>query len=53
MRYLRFFFSVGAARVAATLISAATLPFLVRAVGVEGFGRWSYVLAVVGFLTSS
>ena len=49
LRYLRFLLSMGAARGAATLISAATLPFLVRVVGVDGFGRWNYVLAVIGF----
>ena len=48
-RYLRLLLSVGGARTAGMLISAATFPFLVRMVGVEGFGRWSYVLAVVGF----
>jgi O-antigen/teichoic acid export membrane protein len=49
LRYLKFFVSVGGARTAGILISAATFPFLVRMLGVEGFGRWSYVLAVVGF----
>jgi O-antigen/teichoic acid export membrane protein len=49
LRYLKFFVSVGAARTAGLLISAATFPFLVRMLGVESFGRWSYVLAVVGF----
>lgn len=49
MRYVQYFLSVAGARFAAMLLSAATFPFLVRVIGVEGFGRWSYVLAVVGF----
>ena len=49
LRFVQYFVSVAGARFAATLLSAATFPFLVRVIGVEGFGRWSYVLAVVGF----
>lgn len=49
LRHFQNFASVAGARFAAMLLSAATFPFLVRMIGVEGFGRWSYVLAVVGF----
>jgi len=48
-RFVGFLLSVGGARVAGTLISTATFPFLVRMLGVETFGIWSYVLATVAF----
>ena len=37
------------ARVAGTLLTAATFPFLVRRLGVDTYGLWSYVVSVCGF----
>ena len=37
------------ARVVGTLLTAATFPFLVRRLGVDVYGLWSYVVAVCGF----
>jgi PST family polysaccharide transporter len=33
-----------------TLLTAATFPFLVRRLGVDVYGLWSYVVAVCGFI---
>jgi len=49
LRYGGFVLSVTAARVVGTLLSAATFPFLVRRLGVDVYGLWSYVIAVCGF----
>ena len=49
MRYGGFALSVTTARVAGTAISAATFPFLVRRLGVDTYGLWSYVAAVCAF----
>ena len=37
------------ARVVGTILTAATFPFLVRRLGVDVYGLWSYVVAVCGF----
>ncbi|HYW36644.1 MAG TPA: oligosaccharide flippase family protein [Terriglobales bacterium] len=37
------------ARVVGAIIAAATFPFLVRRLGVDIYGLWSYVVAVCGF----
>ena len=42
--------SVGGARVAGIAITSLTFPFLVRRLGVEIYGLWSYVIAVCAFL---
>lgn len=49
LRYGGFVVSLTTARLAGTLITAATFPFLVRRLGVDVYGIWSYVVAVVGF----
>lgn len=49
LRYGGFVASVTTARVVGTLLTAATFPFLVRRLGVETYGLWSYVVAVCGF----
>jgi len=49
-RYGGFVFSVGGARVVGILITSATFPYLVRHLGVEMYGLWSYVVAVCAFL---
>jgi polysaccharide transporter, PST family len=49
LRYGGFVASVTTARVVGTLISAATFPFLVRRLGVDTYGLWSYVVAVCSF----
>lgn len=49
LRYGGFALSVTTARVVGTLITAATFPFLVRRLGVDVYGLWSYVVAVCGF----
>ena len=41
--------SVTTARVVGTILTAATFPFLVRRLGVDMYGLWSYVVAVCGF----
>ncbi|MGD0470731.1 MAG: oligosaccharide flippase family protein [Terriglobales bacterium] len=49
LRYGGFALSVTTARVVGTLLTAATFPFLVRRLGVDVYGLWSYVIAVCGF----
>jgi O-antigen/teichoic acid export membrane protein len=49
LRYGGFFLSVGTARVLGLLISSITFPILVRRLGVETYGLWSYVVAVCAF----
>lgn len=49
MRYGGFALSLTTARVVGTIITAATFPFLVRRLGVDVYGLWSYVIAVCGF----
>ena len=49
MRYGGFFLSVGTARVAGLLITSITFPVLVRRLGVETYGLWSYVVALCAF----
>jgi O-antigen/teichoic acid export membrane protein len=50
VRYAGFVFSVGGARVAGVLITSLTFPYLVRHLGVEMYGLWSYVVAICAFL---
>ena len=50
LRYSGFVFSVGGARVVGILITSLTFPYLVRHLGVEMYGLWSYVIAVSAFL---
>lgn len=49
-RYSGFLFSATAARVAGILISSLTFPYLVRVLGVETYGLWSYVAALAAVL---
>ena len=49
LRYGGFALSVTSARVLGTILTAATFPFLVRRLGVDVYGVWSYVVAVCGF----
>jgi PST family polysaccharide transporter len=49
LRYGGYVASVTTARVLGTLITAATFPFLVRRLGVDTYGLWSYVVAVCAF----
>ncbi len=49
VRYGGFFLSVGTARVLGILITSITFPILVRRLGVETYGRWSYVVALCAF----
>lgn len=49
LRYGGFILSVTTARVVGTLLTAATFPFLVRRLGVDVYGLWSYVVAVCAF----
>ena len=49
LRYGGFVLSVTTARVVGTILSAATFPFLVRCLGVDVYGLWSYVVAVCAF----
>ena len=49
LRYGGFALSVTTARVVGTILTTATFPFLVRRLGVNIYGLWSYVVAVCGF----
>ncbi len=49
LRYGGFVISVTTARVVGTLLTAAIFPFLVRRLGVDVYGLWSYVVAVCAF----
>ncbi len=49
LRYGGFALSLTTARIVGTVLSAATFPFLVRRLGVDIYGLWSYVVAVCGF----
>jgi len=49
-RYAGFVFSVAGARGAGIVLSSLTFPYLVRHLGVQSYGLWSYVIAVCGFL---
>src|ERR1700689_4166016 len=50
VRYGGYFVSVGTARVLGLLITSLTFPYLVRRLGVETYGLWSYVIALCAFL---
>jgi O-antigen/teichoic acid export membrane protein len=50
VRYGGFFVSVGTARGLGLLITSVTFPILVRRLGVETYGLWSYVVALCAFL---
>lgn len=50
LRYGGYVSSVAGARTAGILISSLTFPYLVRRLGVESYGQWSYVVAICGFL---
>ena len=49
LRYGGFALSVTTARIVGTILTASTFPFLVRRLGVDVYGLWSYVLAVCAF----
>jgi O-antigen/teichoic acid export membrane protein len=49
MRYGGFFLSVSAARVLGLGITSVTFPLLVRRLGVETYGLWTYVVVVCAF----
>jgi O-antigen/teichoic acid export membrane protein len=49
LRYGGYVASLTTARIVGTIITAATFPFLVRRLGVDVYGMWSYVVAVCGF----
>jgi O-antigen/teichoic acid export membrane protein len=50
VRYGGFFVSVGTARVLGLVITSITFPILVRRLGVETYGLWSYVVALCAFV---
>jgi O-antigen/teichoic acid export membrane protein len=50
LRYSGYVFSVTGARAAGIFMSFLTFPYLVRRLGVDAYGQWSYVVAVCGFL---
>jgi O-antigen/teichoic acid export membrane protein len=50
LRYGGFVFSVGSARAIGIVISSITFPYVVRRLGVETYGLWSYVAAVCLFV---
>jgi polysaccharide transporter, PST family len=48
-RIAGFVFSIGGVRVGGILLSSLTFPYILRVLGVDGFGSWAYVLALVAF----
>ena len=50
LKYGGFLGSVGGARVFGALLTAITFPLILRRLGVELYGVWSYVIAVLSFL---
>ena len=50
LRYGGFLGSVGGARVVGAMLTAITFPLILRRLGVEMYGIWSYVIAVMSFL---
>jgi O-antigen/teichoic acid export membrane protein len=50
VRYGGFVLSVGTARVLGLVITSITFPILVRRLGVQTYGLWSYVVALCAFL---
>ncbi len=48
-RYGGFLLSVGAARMLGLVITSITFPLLVRRLGVEIYGQWSYVVVLCAF----
>lgn len=50
LRYGAFVGSVGGVRVAGILITSVTFPYIVRRLGVQEYGVWSYVIAICAFL---
>jgi O-antigen/teichoic acid export membrane protein len=49
VRYGGFFLSLGTARALGLAITSFTFPVLVRRLGVQTYGRWSYVVALCAF----
>jgi O-antigen/teichoic acid export membrane protein len=50
LRYAGFVGSVGGARIVGAMLTAITFPLILRRLGVEMYGIWSYVIAVMSFL---
>ena len=50
LKYAGFVGSVGGARVVGAMLTAITFPLILRRLGVEMYGIWSYVIAVLSFL---
>jgi PST family polysaccharide transporter len=50
LKYGAFVGSVGGARVVGAMLTAITFPLILRRLGVEMYGIWSYVIAVMSFL---
>ena len=50
VRYGGFVFSTGGSQLAGFFITSLTFPFLVRRLGVETYGLWSYVAEIYVFL---
>lgn len=48
-RYFEFLLSVGFTRIVGMLLGVVTLPFIIRKLGAEMFGVWSYVGAILAF----
>jgi O-antigen/teichoic acid export membrane protein len=50
LRYGGFIASVGTTRILGLFITSITFPILVRRLGVETYGQWSYIVALCAFL---
>lgn len=49
-RYAGYLCSVAGAKTVGILITSLTFPYLVRRLGVEVYGQWSYVIAICAFV---
>ncbi|HXY02120.1 MAG TPA: oligosaccharide flippase family protein [Terriglobales bacterium] len=50
LRYAGFVCSVTGAKTVGIVITSITFPYIVRRLGVEAYGQWSYVVALSSFL---
>lgn len=49
-RYIGYLCSVAGAKTVGILVTSVTFPYMVRRLGVEVYGQWSYVVAICAFV---